>query len=101
MNDSLEKQIVFFTVMGNVSFGDMDGCATVELIRGRGGWYVAAGPTRHHGQRPVSVWVDSKGRRRLYPSLGQAMAAVQMERPGEMLQWCQKVRMKPSVGQRP
>ena len=97
MNDSLEKQIVFFTVMGNVSFGDMDGCATVELIRGRGGWYVAAGPTRHHGPRPVSIWVDAQGRRRLYPTSALAMAAVQMERPGETLRWCQKIRQKPPV----
>ncbi len=92
-----ERRIIFFTVVGHVSFGDMDGCATVEVARGRGGWYVTAGPTRALSRRGESVWVDEHGRRRLYRSAVHAMAAVERERPRESLHWCRKMRLKPSV----
>ncbi|HNC73380.1 MAG TPA: hypothetical protein PK362_00640 [Elusimicrobiota bacterium] len=101
MNRSLERQIVFFTVVGKVSFGDLDGCATVEVLRGRGGRQVAAGPTRSPGRRETAVWVDDGGRRRLFRTAVHAMAAVERERPGESLHWCRKVRLQPSLGRMP
>lgn len=90
----MERELVFFTVIGKASFGDMDGCATVEVAKGRGGWSVAAGPTRPIHRRQTAVWVDEQGRRRLFRTALHAMAAVERERPDETLRWGQKMRIK-------
>lgn len=98
LNGSLDRQIVFFTVVGNVSFGDLDGCATVEVVRGRSGWHVAASPTRGGSRRDAAVWVDGAGRRRHFRTAVHAMTAVERERPGESIHWCRKIRLRPPVG---